>query len=401
MKIKKNLKEYREVFLANVYDGKRQATNMSGIRIALVLLSVFCFIMALIYISLRDFPMLISATILGILFLGTYYSVNKAGKRAFPITLCLIGVMVVFTYYVISGGNNSFSILWTLLAPVFIMAAVGVKAGAGVGFYFQILLMVIFWTPLRNVVEPLYSKTFLNNFPILYLCTLLICLAIMLTHKKQQIELDQYQEKLEQAVREEREKVTQITFQTIATISSIVDAKDTYTDDHSIRVASYSCLIADELGWSREEIDNLYHAALLHDIGKIGIQDSILKKSSGLSEKEYEIMKSHPSIGAFILKEMTFLPRADEGALYHHERYDGKGYPFGLKGEEIPFNARVIGVADAFDAMNTTRAYRKKCSDEYIMDEMRNGRGTQFDPEIVDALMRCIEKGTIQFPILD
>lgn len=400
MNIKKKLKEYQKVFLANVYDGKRQATNTNGIRVALVLLSVFCFIMALIYISLRDYTMLASATILGILFLGTYFSVNKAGKRAFPLSVCMIGVMIVFTYYIVSGGNNSFSILWTLLAPMFIMATVGVKAGACVGFYFQVLLIVVFWTPLRTIVEPHYSTTFLNNFPILYLCTLLICLAAMLMHKKQQMELDQYQEKLEQAVREEHERGTQITFQTIATITSIVDAKDSYTDDHSIRVANYACLIADELCWDQEAISRLYHAALLHDIGKIGIPDSILKKSDRLSENEYEIMKTHTSIGAFILKELNFLDRVDEGALYHHERFDGTGYPFGLSGEKIPLNARIICVADSFDAMNTNRAYREKCTDSYIIEEIRKGRGKQFDPEIVDALLRCIEKNKIQFPTL-
>ncbi len=343
--------------------------------------------------------MLVSAIVLCILFFATYAAGRKSGKRFLPLFICIWGVSTVFTYYILSGGNNSFSILWTLLAPMFIMASVGVKAGAIVGLYFQLLLTVVFWTPLRSIVEAHYSETFLSQFPILYLCTLIISFAIMLSHKKQQIILDRYHDDLEKAVQEERNKVSQITFQTIATITSIVDAKDAYTDDHSIRVANYACLIADELGWDQKEIESLYHAALLHDIGKIGIKDSILKKSEKLSNNEYEIMKTHTSIGASILKDLSFLDRADEGALYHHEKFDGTGYPFGLKGDAIPINARIVCVADSFDAMNTNRAYRERCTNAYIIEEMRKGSGRQFDPEIVDALLRCIEKKKIQFPM--
>lgn len=396
--MKNKLKEYYAVFCANIYDGKRMEESMKGIQIALVLLSLFAFIMSISYLLINDYQMMASAIVLCCLFAGTFISGERTGKRAMPLIICMLGVMVVFTYYIFSGGNNSFSILWTLLAPVFIMSTVGVKAGTVVGAYFQIIFILFFWTPLRFIVEDHYTPTFLNHFPILYLCTLIICLAVILNQKKQQMELDRYQEKLEKAVQDEHDKVTQITFQTIATISSLVDAKDPYTDDHSIRVAHYACMIANELGWDEKDIGDLYHAALLHDIGKVGIQDSILKKSDKLSSNEYEIMKTHTSMGAFILKELSFLDRADEGALYHHERLDGNGYPYGLKGDNIPIIARVVCVADSFDAMNTNRAYRKRCDPSYILDEMRKGSGTQFDPEIVEALLRCIEKQTIAFP---
>lgn len=396
--MKSRLKEYCTVFFANIYDGKRMEENLNGIQIALALLSLFAFIMSVSYWTIRDYKMMASAVVLCFLFFGTYIAMKKSGKRAMPLILCMLGVMVVFTYYIFSGGNNSFSILWTLLAPMFIMSTVGVKAGTVVGAYFQIIFFVVFWTPLRSIVETHYTETFLNHFPILYLCVLIICLSVILTQKKQQMELDRYQEKLEKAVQDEHDKVTQITFQTIATISSLVDAKDPYTDDHSIRVAHYACMIANELGWDEKDIGDLYHAALLHDIGKVGIQDSILKKSGKLSSNEYEIMKTHTSMGAFILKELSFLDRADEGALYHHERMDGNGYPYGLRGDNIPIIARIVCVADSFDAMNTTRAYRKRCNPSYILEEMRKGSGTQFDPEVVDALMRCIEKNTIDFP---
>lgn len=398
MKVREMIKEYRDIFLANIYDGKRQQENMNGIQSALVLLAVFSFVMSLRYALLREWDMLVSGIVLGVLFLATFFVGRRTGRRAAPLVFCMVGVTVVFTYYLFSGGDDGFSALWIMLAPMSIMATVGIKAGAVVGVYFQLILFIFFWTPLKSTVAMHYSETFLKHFPLLYLCTLLICFAVMLSHKKQQMALDRYQDDLEKAVKAEHEKVTQITFQTIATISSIVDAKDTYTDDHSIRVANYACLIAAELGFTPQEITNLYHAALLHDIGKIGIQDSILKKSDRLSANEYEIMKTHTSIGAFILKELTFLDRADEGALYHHERYDGSGYPFGLKGEDIPINARIICVADSFDAMNTNRAYRGRCGENYILDELKSGSGKQFDPLIVDALLRCIEKNVIPLP---
>lgn len=179
-----------------------------------------------------------------------------------------------------------------------------------------------------------------------------------------------------------------------------MDAKDPYTDDHSLRVAHYSLILAEEMGWDHKAAENLYYTALLHDIGKVGIQDTILKKTGNLNDNEYEIMKTHTSIGAMVLKEMSFLEDIDEGALYHHEKYDGTGYPFGLSGENIPKNARIICVADSFDAMNTARVYRAKCDKAYILDQIRKGRGTQFDPEVVDAFFRCLEKNKIIMDML-
>lgn len=393
----KTFKEYWDVFRANIYDGKRMEENLNGIQTALFLLAVFCFIMTVSYFTIADYRMMASSIVLFLLFTGTYIAGAKTSKRALPLIICMLGVMVVFTYYIFSGGNHGFSILWTLLAPMFIMSTVGIKAGTVVGAYFQSILFVLFWTPLRSLVADLYTPTFMNHFPILYLCVLIICMSIMLSHKKQQMQLDAYQDNLEKAVRDEHDRSTQITFQTIGAIINLVDAKDPYTDDHSLRVAQYAIMIAEELGWDRDEVEKLYYIALLHDIGKVGVHDTILKKTSKLSESEYQIMKTHTSIGATILREMTFLDNVDVGALYHHEKYDGTGYPFGLKGEEIPMTARILCLADSFDAMNTARVYRDKCDESYIMEEIRKGRGTQFDPDVVDAFFKCIEKNRINF----
>jgi energy-coupling factor transport system substrate-specific component len=154
-------------------------------------------------------------------------------------------------------------------------------------------------------------------------------------------------------------------------------------------------MIAKELGKSDEECEILRKTALLHDIGKIGIPDSVLNKPGKLTDEEYEIMKSHVVKGANILKDFTIIDHVWEGALYHHERYDGKGYTSGLKGEEIPLNARIIGIADAFDAMTANRVYRKKLSFEVVLEELKKGKGTQFDPGLVDILLNLIASGKI------
>lgn len=183
--------------------------------------------------------------------------------------------------------------------------------------------------------------------------------------------------------------------ETILAIAKTVDAKDENTSQHSTRVSEYSAMIGAELGMFEDEVNNLRRAALLHDIGKIGVTDSILNKPGRLTDEEYEIMKSHVTRGAEILKDFTLVEHVVEGALYHHERYDGTGYIHGLKGEEIPLYGRIIGVADAFDAMTANRVYRKKLSWEQVLEELHKGSGTQFDPAIVGVLIRLIEEKKI------
>lgn len=183
--------------------------------------------------------------------------------------------------------------------------------------------------------------------------------------------------------------------ETIMTIAQAVDAKDENTSQHSVRVSEYSVMIAKKLGYSDEACEELRKTAILHDIGKIGIPDSVLNKPERLTDEEYEIMKSHVKRGAEILKNFTLIDHVNEGVLYHHERYDGRGYIHGLKGEEIPLNARIIGIADAFDAMTANRVYRKKLDLEYVLGELKKGRGTQFDPKLVDIMLSLIEDGTI------
>ena len=183
--------------------------------------------------------------------------------------------------------------------------------------------------------------------------------------------------------------------ETVLTIARTVDAKDENPSQHSARVAQYSLMIARELGFDEQSCEELKRAALLHDIGKIGIPDSILNKPARLTDEEYKIMKSHVVKGGEILKNFTLIKNVEQGALYHHERYDGSGYVHGLKGEEIPLNARIIGIADAFDAMTANRVYRKKLDLDYVIGELKRGRGTQFDPKLTDIMLELIAKKQI------
>lgn len=178
---------------------------------------------------------------------------------------------------------------------------------------------------------------------------------------------------------------------TILAIAKTVDAKDENTSQHSMRVSEYSAMIAKELGWSKGECENIRKAALLHDIGKIGIPDRILNKPGRLDDEEYEIMKSHVTRGAEILKDFTVIEHVSDGVLYHHEKYDGSGYCKGLKGDDIPIYGRIIGVADAFDAMTANRVYRKKLDFDYVISELKRCRGSQFDPKIADIMLHLIE----------
>ena len=183
--------------------------------------------------------------------------------------------------------------------------------------------------------------------------------------------------------------------ESIETFTGFIDAKDPYTNGHSKRVAIYTRLLAKELGYDGEELDRIYYVALLHDCGKIGVPDNILGKPGRLTDEEFKIIKSHTVRGGEILSRFKSLENAGEGALYHHERYDGKGYPEGKAGEEIPYIARMICVADSFDAMNTNRVYRNRLSKEDIISEIENNKGKQFDPEIAEVMLELLRSGKI------
>lgn len=181
--------------------------------------------------------------------------------------------------------------------------------------------------------------------------------------------------------------------QSLKTFANIIDAKDEYTRGHSQRVAYYAREIARRMNMEEESCRQLYYIALLHDIGKIGITDSILTKPGALTDGEREAIKQHVVIGGSILKDFNSIPGIAEGAKYHHERYDGTGYAAGLAGDAIPLFARIICVADAFDAMSSARCYRGRLEMAHIIQELKDHAGTQFDSNIVKYMLAMIEEG--------
>ena len=215
------------------------------------------------------------------------------------------------------------------------------------------------------------------------------------------LELYHYQQSLQSEVdkktaelRESNRKITNLTTQVMMALASAIDAKDKYTNGHSTRVAEYSRELARRMGKSTQEINEIYYIGLLHDIGKIGIPDKIINKPGRLTEKEYDMVKAHPVIGAEILENISELPGISIGAHWHHERYDGKGYPDGLAGEAIPEIARIIGVADAYDTMTSKRSYRDILPQAMARSEIEKGIGTQFDPVVAGFMLEMIDEDT-------
>ena len=178
----------------------------------------------------------------------------------------------------------------------------------------------------------------------------------------------------------------------VKALAEAIDAKDTYTNGHSGRVANYSREIAKRYGYTEEAQDDIYMMGLLHDVGKIGVPDAVINKPGRLTDEEFAAIKMHPVIGDRILKSVEEMPKLAIGARWHHERYDGKGYPDGLKGDEILEEARIIAVADAYDAMTSHRSYRDILSQEVVRGEIEKGKGTQFDPVFADIMIKMIDE---------
>lgn len=222
---------------------------------------------------------------------------------------------------------------------------------------------------------------------------------IMVQRVARILELSRLQKNLEYEVKvqtekaeERRNQVEKLSDEVMRTLANTIDAKDPYTNGHSLRVAKYSKEIAKRAGLSRDRQKEIYQMALLHDIGKIGVPDNIINKNSRLTDAEYAQIRKHPAIGSDILKTIEEIPDIMIGARWHHERYDGRGYPDGLVGEEIPECARIIGVADAYDAMTSNRSYRNILSQEVVRDEIEKGIGTQFDPFFAEIMLSMIDE---------
>ena len=402
-KKRNSIKETWELLGQSIYVGERLEAHLTALFVVSIVTIVLSVVLTVVNVATRQYAMIVASVVTGVA--GVYCAycarVRRDNRTASLIPTIFCGV--AFTLYVFTGAGNGSAMLFSLLVPIGLCYFVSVKYGIILSAYYSLLYSVIFFTPLKSMCAAYYTEEFMERFPIVYITlSVFTVLAMVQYHRNALLEIDYAQRLKEEVARqtamaEERSrKIEQMSFQTIQTLAHAIDAKDPYTRGHSTRVSQHSALVAEALGWDSERVNELRYAALLHDIGKIGIPDSILNKPTRLTEVEYAIIKSHTTMGGDILKDRTNIAIAEDVARSHHERYDGKGYPRGLKGEEISEEARIIAIADAFDAMNSNRIYRKACDPAHIRQELLEGKGRQFDPRFTDIFVRLWDQGLLK-----
>lgn len=217
---------------------------------------------------------------------------------------------------------------------------------------------------------------------------------VLLIRVRHMIDLMRLQRDLAREVAKKTEEMEKLFIHLIQSLADAIDAKDTYTNGHSGRVAKYAREISKRFGYTDAQQNEIYMIGLLHDIGKIGVPDAVINKPDKLNDDEFAMIKNHPVLGAKILQNIRENPRLMIGAKYHHEKYGGGGYPDSLKGDEIPEEARIIAVADAYDAMSSRRSYRDSLPQEVVRCEIEKGKGNQFDPVFADIMLTMIAEDT-------
>ncbi len=319
-------------------------------------------------------------------------------KKVSVLYIVLLVLNLVATYYMTQAGRSmdvvsvmgmdvAISLLTGVISSFSNMCLIIMVVYSGrIGFITSLILILI-QIPLNSL--GMIRRHDASTLPGI-LNNVLVTVVIILIYRRnsriaklQVVELDRMMERQKGAER--------LFEQTATALVNAIDAKDEYSKGHSLRVAEYSQKIAEFIGKSEEECKEIYYAALLHDVGKIGIADSILGKKGKLTEEEYEIVKTHPSMSRQILSGISEYPYLSIGAYNHHERFDGKGYPEKLKGNDIPEISRIIAVADAYDAMSSNRSYRAALPQQIVREEIVKNAGTQFDPELAKIMQHLID----------
>ena len=255
-----------------------------------------------------------------------------------------------------------------------------------------IAALIIILTQVPFMIRNIAASGSMIGLPGMFGTLLTIVVLILIRSRDKSI--DKYQQDRVKQLEEQQKQSERLFEQTARALVTAIDAKDEYSHGHSMRVAEYSRRIAQLMGKSEEECRKVYYAGLLHDVGKIGIPDAIINKKSELTPEEHKAVEKHPELSNQILSSIQDYPYISIGAHYHHERYDGKGYPDGLKGEDIPEIARIISVADAYDTMSSNRSYRQAIPQQIIREEIVAGAGSQFDPEIAMIMRHMIDLDT-------
>lgn len=300
--------------------------------------------------------------------------------------MILGGFFVMYAFALLTGRTVMiFSYILPMLSLIVLYHQPGLVLGMGV---FSLAVNLLY-----DIRLLLAGEITLENSRDLeiQMVLLVLCFGFLYAASRVYDQIDRKNKEYVEALAAKQKQLQRVTLQTITTVANTIDAKDEYTQGHSRRVSEYAALIAGLLGRDESYIQNIKYIALLHDIGKIGIPDAILNKPGPLTDSEYQLMRQHTEIGSNILKDNGMIAGLADGVRHHHERYDGTGYPDGLKGKEISEISRIIGLADAYDAMTSNRVYRKRLSDEEVIAEIRRCSGTQFDPEIAAVFVKALQ----------
>ena len=401
----KKIKEIWKLLSQSIYTGERLKANLVALTSVIIFTSILGIVLIIFDIVRKEYLMIIPSalTLIGGVGCGIFAGILKKREIAilFPIGFCAI----MFTLYAFTGMANGTAIMWSLLLPIGLCYFVSVKHGILLSLYYAILYIVLFDTPLKDVLNfsQYYEESFISRFPILYTAVAVFTAIAMIQYHRMVLRDLDYTKRLNEEVdrqtafaRERADRLELMNEEVVNMLAMTIDAKDRYTNGHSFRVSVYSEALARHLGWDEEEIKAIKREALLHDIGKIGIPDEVLNKPERLTDSEFNIIKSHAVIGGDILARSSSMTDAANVAKFHHERYDGKGYPTGVRGRNIPLHARIVSIADAYDAMSSDRIYRKSLDKETIRSELLRGIGTQFDPDLLIEFLELFDSGELE-----
>ncbi len=384
--IKKKLQRYLNSFKAYIYDSKVDIKDRSFIVFSIaVLIALFAAIPC--GLIMREPPLATISTAVGAIFFTLYviFAVkkNKISRARVTISIILVFIFLPAMFFT-NGGVYGGTPIWLLLGTIYITMILDGRFKI-VMLTSNVIVTIICW-----VVGYLYPELideysrggdFFDTIAGLFIVSGILYILISFKNNLYRHE-------------EAHKNIQRLFAQTATALVNAIDAKDKYTHGHSSRVAEYSRKIAELSGMDEAKCDEIYYTALLHDVGKIGVPESIINKEGKLTAEEFDIIKQHPVWGANILHSISEYPNLSVGANYHHERYNGRGYPENLKGTDIPEVARIISVADAYDAMTSKRSYRDPLPQQKVREEFVEGAGTQFDPEFARMMIHLIDIDT-------
>lgn len=391
-----------EEFKKELFSDDKQTLLLA--KVVSLSMAILGIIMAITTYIEGNHAMVVVSLIYGPLFLIAFIVSMITKKAHFFLALGYILSFVMEFVFLITGGQNGFGIFWMCIITLFTFFSNQKRVFFIVNSVYLLLVILGFWTPLSRFCYQ-FSDTMRIRFPLLYIIEFIFASVIKVRMSKVEhnrnilftnlIELhnslQQQVEERTKELKEEKNNSEKLLLELTQALATTIDAKDKYTSGHSRRVAEYSKMLASALGKDEKTQQEIYLFALLHDIGKIGIPDGIINKRDKLTEEEYAEIKRHPEIGYEILKSITILPNLKIGVRWHHERIDGSGYPDGLKGNDIPEFARIISVADAYDAMTSNRSYRSSLPQDVVRAEIQKQIGTQFAPEVAEKMLEIID----------